>query len=183
MLLSLNFLLSWSQICDLHATIYIWYNDNLFSFIDLHLFNRKAALYCTLCKKELRHKYRAPDEWKISGFLCGDCHIAKTKEFILKKEQERMRTEQTATGCGICQKPLVEQSDKKKPRWQWNMESGIMLCQTCYDKKEAGYVKKLNFCSVCDKKMGFIRYNPKPVWNIDGQICRQCWDEQNKTRR
>ena len=58
-----------------------------------------------------------------------------------------------------------------------------MLCQTCYDKKETGYQKKLNFCKVCNKKMGFIRYNPKPVWNIDGQICRQCWDEQNKTRR
>jgi len=24
--------------------------------------------------------------------------------------------------------------------------------------------------------MGLIRYNPKPKWNIEGQLCRECWD-------
>ncbi|MEC8529631.1 MAG: RNA methyltransferase substrate-binding domain-containing protein [Thermoproteota archaeon] len=37
---------------------------------------------------------------------------------------------------------------------------------------------KKEFCVICNKKMGFIRYNPKPEWKIKGQLCRRCWDEQ-----
>jgi hypothetical protein len=38
---------------------------------------------------------------------------------------------------------------------------------------------KINFCVNCGKKIGFIRYNPKPKWKIDGQLCRKCWDTIN----
>jgi hypothetical protein len=59
------------------------------------------------------------------------------------------------------------------------MDSGIVLCPQCYDKSEAEFTRKLNFCAICSKKIGFIRYNPKPKWAIDGQLCRRCWDERN----
>jgi hypothetical protein len=52
-----------------------------------------------------------------------------------------------------------------------------LLCKECFDKKEAGHNTKRNYCSLCNAKIGFIRYNPKPKWKIDGQMCRTCWDE------
>ena len=85
--------------------------------------------------------------------------------------------------CGICKKEIVLETDKNKARWQWNMESEIVLCKNCYEKKESEYDKKLNFCALCNKKMGFIRYNPKPKWKIEGQLCRQCWDKRNKMQQ
>tara|TARA_R110002020_G_scaffold179222_1_gene372360 strand:- start:14 stop:334 length:321 start_codon:yes stop_codon:yes gene_type:complete len=38
--------------------------------------------------------------------------------------------------------------------------------------------KKLDFCVLCNKKMGFIRYNPKSDWKIKGKLCKKCWYEQ-----
>jgi hypothetical protein len=29
--------------------------------------------------------------------------------------------------------------------------------------------------------LGFVRYNPKPKWEVEGQLCRQCWDKRNET--
>jgi hypothetical protein len=146
----------------------------------LHIFGKKEALYCTNCNVKLKHKYKPQAEWKIQGLLCAECHIEKTKEFILKKQDEKKRIEEAPTECTICKKEIVLEIDKKKPRWQWNMESGSMLCKNCYNNKEADYDKKLNFCAICNKKMGFIRYNPKPKWEIEGQLCRECWDKRNK---
>jgi hypothetical protein len=60
------------------------------------------------------------------------------------------------------------------------MESGTLLCQPCFNKKDADFNKKLNFCATCGAKMGFIRYNPKPAWKVSGQMCRKCWDGMNK---
>jgi len=53
-----------------------------------------------------------------------------------------------------------------------------LLCKTCFDNKEGDFKTKKEFCSICNKKMGFIRYNPKPEWKVKGQLCRTCWDEQ-----
>jgi len=38
--------------------------------------------------------------------------------------------------------------------------------------------KAKNFCSICGIKIGLIRYNPKPKWKIDGQLCKKCWDQK-----
>jgi hypothetical protein len=109
--------------------------------------------------------------------------MEKTKESILKKQEEKRRLEEAPHECTICKKELTLEIDKNKPRWQWNMESGSMLCKNCYDSKEAQYDKILNFCAICNKKIGFIRYNPKPKWEIEGQLCRECWDKKNQIKR
>ena len=53
-----------------------------------------------------------------------------------------------------------------------------LLCKKCFDGKEEEHGKKKNFCSLCQGKMGLIRYNPKGNWKIEGQLCRKCWDEK-----
>lgn len=130
-------------------------------------------MYCVVCRRELKHKYKPREEWKMEGYLCSDCQIEKTKEFALKKEKE-------LEVCAICKSDLGDIA--VKPRWQWNMEPGTLLCQSCFNNKDADFNKKLEFCSVCNKKMGFIRYNPKPTWKINGQLCRSCWDQRNAAK-
>lgn len=140
------------------------------------IFSKKLE-YCSLCKKQLRFKYKPEKSWNIEGKLCGDCHTIKVKEFIdaqaKVKEIERIKD----NTCSLCNK-LIE-SDRKHPRWQWNMESDAVLCNNCYLEKEKEYMERLNFCSACKKKLGFVRYNPKPAWKVNGQLCRQCWDRLN----
>jgi hypothetical protein len=146
----------------------------------LHLFGKKRVLYCTNCNKELNHKYKPLREWNINGFLCSDCNIEKTKEFMIKKQEEKRKLEVI---CAICKKDLIVEIDKNRPRWQWNMEAGTILCKICFDKKQSDYDKLMNLCALCNKRIGLIRYNPKPKWNIEGQLCRDCWDKQNQIRR
>lgn len=31
-------------------------------------------------------------------------------------------------------------------------------------------------CSGCGGKLGYFRYNPKKEWNLDGQLCKTCFD-------
>jgi hypothetical protein len=142
----------------------------------LGIFSKKLE-YCSLCKKQLRFKYKPEKSWNIEGKLCGDCHTIKVKEFIdaqaKVKEIERIKD----NTCSLCNK-LIE-SERKHPRWQWNMESDAVLCNNCYLEKEKEYMERLNFCSACKKKLGFVRYNPKPAWKVNGQLCRQCWDRLN----
>lgn len=135
----------------------------------LRILGSKQQVFCSLCKKELKRKYKPQEEWKIEGFLCSDCHIEKTKEFALKKDV-----------CAICKGDPGDIA--LKPRWQWNMELGSVLCQTCFNNKDADFNKKLEFCIICNRKMGFVRYNPKPAWKIDGQMCRSCWDSRNERK-
>ena len=141
-------------------------------------------VHCVICNKELsRHKYKPSPEWNMEGLLCSDCHVDKTRDFALKAEadkrqalEEKDREDRT---CHLCNSLINLDSDKKRPNWRWNMDSGIVLCPQCYDKSEAEFTRKLNFCAICSKKIGFIRYNPKRKWAIDGQLCRRCWDERN----
>jgi uncharacterized CHY-type Zn-finger protein len=126
-----------------------------------------------VCGKELgRHKYKPSEEWNIEGMLCGFCHIEKTKEFTLEQKE-------VPDICAICKKELADHQDQYKPRWQWEMESGTLLCKSCYQKKDAHYNKKLNFCAVCNSKLGLFYYHAKPAWQIDGNLCRKCWDRRN----
>ncbi|HZB16808.1 MAG TPA: hypothetical protein VE445_06530 [Nitrososphaeraceae archaeon] len=142
----------------------------------MRLFQKKRSIFCSLCNKELKYKYKPAKEWSIEGYLCADCHINKTKEFIVRQQQY----EEIPDNCIVCNKELKSESEKKKPRWQWNIESGSYLCNDCFEKKDLSYEKKRNFCSICNQKMGFIRYNPKPKWKIDGQLCKHCWDKRKQ---
>jgi len=105
-----------------------------------------------------------------------------TKDFILRQQEEKSKLKQALDICSVCKKELSLETDKNKPRWQWNMEHGSILCKSCYERKALDYEKKLNHCTLCNSRMGFIRYNPKPKWNIDGQLCRKCWDKQRDIR-
>jgi hypothetical protein len=82
--------------------------------------------------------------------------------------------------CAICKKELADE-DRNKPKWQWEMESGSLLCKSCYQKKDADHNKKLNFCAVCSGKLGLFFYHPKPAWQIEGNLCRKCWDQRNNS--
>ena len=67
----------------------------------------------------------------------------------------------------------------KKPEWRWNLNTSQPMCIECYERKSKEYEKINNYCNECNKKLGFIRYNPKPLWGIKGQLCRTCWDLKN----
>jgi hypothetical protein len=142
----------------------------------LRLFQKKKSVFCNICSKELKYKYKPATEWNIEGFLCADCHIDKTKEFSAIQQQY---DKEILDNCIICKKELKSESEKRKPLRKWSMDSGSFLCSDCFEKIELSYEKRLNFCSICSKKMGFIRYNPKPKWKIDGQLCKNCWDSRN----
>jgi len=101
-----------------------------------------------------------------------------TEEFVIKQKEEEAKIKQRQNQCFICN-AILDGGQKKNPRWQWGLENDISLCKKCYDKKEFDYQKKINFCVKCGKKIGFFRYNPKPKWQIDGQLCRKCWDMMN----
>jgi uncharacterized CHY-type Zn-finger protein len=125
-----------------------------------------------VCSKELgRHKYKPSDEWGIDGMLCGSCHVEKTKEFAIAQKD-------TLESCAICKNELADH-DQYKPRWQWEMEPGTLLCKSCYEKKDLDYNKRMNFCATCNAKLGLFFYHPKPVWQIQGNLCRKCWDRRN----
>lgn len=145
--------------------------------IDLrNIFGKKEAAFCALCSKELgRHRYRPAKEWNMSGLLCADCHIDKTKEFLELKSSKQDAPE----FCAMCRKKLTRDDDRNKPKWQWEMESGLLICKSCYTKKDIEHEKRMNFCSSCNGKLGTFFYHPKPAWKIEGNLCRRCWDERN----
>ena len=148
----------------------------------MRLFRKKEVLRCSSCDKALNHSYKPRPEWEIEGLFCSSCHIEKTKEFILRQQVEKDKLAQAPDICSLCKKELVLDTDKNKPRWQWNMERGSMLCNSCFEKQALDYEKKLNYCTLCSTRLAFIRYNPKPKWNIQGQLCRKCWDKQNQIK-
>ena len=53
---------------------------------------------------------------------------------------------------------------------------GIFMNMGDATQGEEEHAAKKNYCSLCGTKMGLFRYNPKPKWKIDGQLCRKCWD-------
>jgi len=129
------------------------------------IFSNKPT-FCTICKKELKHKHKPKKEWQIKGPLCADCHMDKMKEFYEAGQKQK------CVSCGI-QKQI---SDLWEPRWQWDMNG--LLCKNCFDKKETVFNKEKDFCTLCGEKLRFFRYNPKSNWNMTGQLCKNCWDSQ-----
>jgi rRNA maturation endonuclease Nob1 len=53
-----------------------------------------------------------------------------------------------------------------------------LLCKNCFDQKEKDFNTKKEFCSICGAKLNFFRYNAKSKWELEGQLCRTCWDSQ-----
>lgn len=81
------------------------------------------------------------------------------------------------TMCSFCQCKI--ETDVLRPNWRWGLEPNTSLCNDCYAKKRSEFERRMNFCNTCNKKLGFIRYNPKPKWKMTGQMCRKCWDSRN----
>ena len=104
----------------------------------------KKVEYCSVCRKELKFKYKPNKSWEIEGKLCSDCHTSKMKEHMEKQQELKEQEHIKESYCSLCN--IFIESDKKNPKWQWNMESNIVLCPECYDKKQKEYEKSINFC-------------------------------------
>ena len=127
------------------------------------LLSRKPA-FCTICKKETTHKHKPKSEWQIEGPLCGDCYVVQMKKFY------ELSLRQKCVICGI----EKDVPDLWEPRYQWDMKG--LLCKSCFNKKDEEFKSLKEFCKICGKKLGMIRYNPKKKWAVTGQLCRECWD-------
>jgi uncharacterized protein YlaI len=148
----------------------------------------KAKEHCTVCNKELiKFRYKPRNEWDIQGMLCGDCHVIKSMEHSGRTEGSGSKNQhqtvedekEVSLKCGMCDADIDSGSEHLKAKWQWNMDTHLILCRRCYSIKSKEYEKRINYCAVCGNKMSFFRYNPKPKWKIDGQLCRLCWDNSN----
>jgi hypothetical protein len=152
------------------------------------LIGTKVKVHCAVCNKELtKFRYKPRDEWDINGMLCGDCHVMKSMEYSeqpkgseSRRGQETIKDEkEISIKCGLCNTDIGSASESHKPKWQWNLDTSLILCKRCYSMKGKEYEKRINYCAICGNKMPFFRYNPKPKWKIDGQLCRKCWDDSN----
>jgi hypothetical protein len=87
-----------------------------------------------------------------------------TKEFVIKQKEEEEKINKKQNQCFICNNH-IDPEKKKKPRWQWNMDSGSFLCIDCFEKKELSYEKRQNFCSISIKKWDLyvIILNPNGI--------------------
>jgi len=85
----------------------------------------------------------------------------------------------TGTLCSFCGCKL--RTNGLQANWKWNLEPNTLLCSECYTKKGNEHERRVNFCNTCHKKLGFVRYNPKPIWKLSGQMCRKCWDSKNNS--
>ena len=95
------------------------------------------------------------------------------------KNSHPMKSKTNSQICLMC-KNLIS-GEIKKPEWKWNLTTDQSMCIECYERKSKEYEKLINYCNECNKKLGFIRYNPKPLWGMNGQLCRTCWDIKNST--
>ena len=77
----------------------------------------KKPLSCAVCGRDLKHRYKPQDEWKIEGYLCSDCHIEKMKEFSTRPKEPNT--------CAICKEQLGDIA--VRPRWELEMEFGSLL--------------------------------------------------------
>lgn len=152
------------------------------------LTRNKAKEHCAVCNKELiKFRYKPRNEWSIQGMLCGDCHVIKSMEHSGHTESSGSKNrhqmaedeKEVSLKCGMCDADFDSGSEHLKAKWQWNMDTNLILCKRCYSSKSKEYEKRINYCAVCGNKMSFFRYNPKPKWKIDGQLCRRCWDNSN----
>ena len=128
------------------------------------LFAQKPA-FCTLCKKQIKHKHKPKNEWQVEGPLCGDCYVTQIQRIYDLSLRQK---------CVLCNAEK-DVPDMWEPRYQWDMKG--LLCKSCFDQKDSEYKTHKEFCKMCGKKLGIVRYNPKGKWSIEGQLCRECWDD------
>lgn len=140
--------------------------------INRSLIFRKETERCVICGKELKHKHKPMQGWGIEGFLCGDCHLDKMKEYYVDGKVPKKKI----ANCELCGKEL-DPDDTYELHKGLNLKSKI--CRECFQSKKKEDEKKIENCAMCGKKLGFFRYHPKKEWNINGQLCRKCWDSQN----
>ena len=88
----------------------------------------------------------------------------------MKNQLEKEKEERALNTCSMCGFHIKSEIEKVKPRWQWNLERGSILCHICYEKKDKEFDKERNYCSICGSNLKFFRYNPKPHWNISGSF-------------
>lgn len=120
----------------------------------------------------MQHKHRPMKEWGIDGFLCGDCHLDKMREYYVERKVPKKKL----VKCDLCGKE-VDPEDVYEPHRGLNLKGRI--CRECFEGRQKEQQKQFEYCALCGKKLGFFRYNPKDKWKIDGQLCRKCWDAQN----
>ncbi len=106
-------------------------------------------------------------------------HTAGSNNNNPVKNSHPMKSKTNSQICLVC-KNLIS-GEIKKPEWKWNLSTNQSMCIECYERKSKEYEKLINYCNECNKKLGFIRYNPKPLWGMNGQLCRTCWDIKNST--
>jgi len=127
------------------------------------LFSKKPVT-CAVCGRETSHAHKPKREWGVSGRLCGECHVEKTRAHY------DSMTQQACATCGT----VTRMRDLWEPHWKWDMDG--LLCKACFDRQDSEHEKRRSQCARCGGKMGIIRYNPKPKWKVTGQLCRNCWD-------
>ncbi|MFQ5920915.1 MAG: hypothetical protein ACE5JV_02740 [Nitrososphaerales archaeon] len=136
------------------------------------IFRKKERERCALCGVEMQHKHRPMREWGIDGSLCGDCYLDMMRDYYVEKKTPKKRVAK----CDQCGRE-VDPEDLYEAHRGLNLKG--RLCKDCFEGKKTEVEKKLDYCTVCGKKLGFFRYNPRKKWNMDGQLCRECWDVQN----
>lgn len=129
------------------------------------LFRQKTHV-CTICKKGVKHKHKPKNEWNVEGPLCADCYVDQMQKF------HDLSLKQRCVTCNV----EKDVPDMWEPRYQWDMKG--LLCKDCFDRKDSEFKTMKDFCRICEKKLGMIRYNPKSKWGIEGQLCRECWDSR-----
>lgn len=112
-------------------------------------------------------------EIKKTAFLGNSSGMGTNEELKMGKDPK-----EEEVICQHCKEKIDE--DWKEPHWKWNLDKNTKFCMKCYGTKEIEYEKMMNYCVVCNSKLKFIRYNPKPEWKLRGQLCRMCWDSQNR---
>ena len=76
----------------------------------------------------------------MDGFLCGDCHIEKTKEFVLKKQEEKKNFDDSHNICVFCNKDLILQTDKNKQNGNGTSTRKVCSVKIAMKKKKLSIV-------------------------------------------
>lgn len=110
--------------------------------------------------------------------LGNSSRLETNEEFKVSKDPKE---EKKGVICHHCKEKVDE--EWREPHWKWELDKNTKFCMKCYGTKEIEYEKLMNYCIVCSSKLKFIRYNPKPEWKLRGQLCRMCWDSQNRKHK
>ena len=106
------------------------------------ILNKKVE-YCSVCRKELKFKYKPNKSWEIEGKLCSDCYTSKMKEYMEKQQELKEQEHIKESYCSLCN--IFIESDKKNPKWQWNMESILYCVQSAMIRSKRSTKKALIF--------------------------------------